>query len=188
MNKKRVKRIHFLRHMESMFIKFLLLPLGIVLLSNNSLISNNQFLISVMGWQNVQLLYISVIAGVVYLLVYPMYSFWRGLHLFNWDWVDLLDSLRATFKIRYALFRQPNKNDTDRNLRDFNWATKKATLSMVDDTIEFAVPMPRTIDAQKMMTELEPFIRDRLGLMFPEYSLSAFEHKDSMLVLTGSLY
>lgn len=185
-NRKNRKRIRFLRGLYGSIVKLVLTPVTFFIILNGNPFVGNNLIITLFGWQNVQVLYVLILVISIYLQIFPIYFLLKGLYLFDGNLVHLWNSLTATFKVRYALFRQPTKLDTDRVIRDFNRTVKRATLIVWDDSIELVMPLPQTIEAQKMMDGQVDAIRYRISLIFPKYALSSFERENMTLILIGS--
>lgn len=186
MTDKNHKRRKYLLKLYPALIKLGLLPLALGGALTGKTFENTNIVADFIGVENATLMDVVAYLLFSYLMIFPICYLFTGLQLFEWNWINLLRSFRGTFSVRYSLFRQPTKLDTDRVIRDFNRSVKKAALSILDDYFELTIPMPRTVDAQKMMHGQEDIIRERIGLMLPRYALSSFERRGMMLVLIGS--
>ncbi|TGD19472.1 MULTISPECIES: hypothetical protein [Levilactobacillus] len=184
---KRKKRIRLLSQLYLAVVNLGLLPLVLLFVfMMKEQLESNGILVTLIGAQAVRTQYLILWIVFMYLVVYLMYYLLKGMYLFDWELVNLFNSLRATFNVRYSLFRQPSRLDADRVVRDFNLAVKRATLSIWDDVLELVIPLPRTVGAQKMFDMQSDELRQRISLMFPQYAMSSFEQEGMTLVLVGS--
>ncbi|WP_125581546.1 hypothetical protein [Levilactobacillus cerevisiae] len=185
-DRKKRKRRKYLLKLYPVLIKMGLIPFVAGIAWGGNMLVDVGIVNAVVGADNLVLIGGIAYLLLVYLLIYPVYYWLKGLQLFGWNWVYWIQSLKGTFYTRYSLFKQLSRVDTDRVIRDFNHAVKRLTLSVLDDSIELMIPLPKVVDAQQMLNDQEDAIRERIGLIFPEYAFSSFERQGMTLVLTGS--
>lgn len=186
MDKRRSKRIKYLRRLYPAIAQVVILPFAILVVWILDSVQMTGFLRDLLGEAKLSITLAMVDLSIVYLLAFPFFYVFVGLHLFEWDPVNMLRSIRSTFAIRYSLFHQPDPQDNNRVIKDFNRAIKKSSLCIMFDVMEFVIPMPLTVGAQEMLKAQEDAIRERIGLMCPEYALSSFEREGMKLVLVGT--
>ena len=98
---------------------------------------------------------------------------------------NLMKSARGTIRFRRFL-KQVQKTEDDVVTRNFNRAVRKSSLDVTAKKLILLVKIPHQAQAQKIMKEQEPLIKEHIANFYPNYIISTFEKNSKGLWLIGT--
>ncbi|MQQ79944.1 hypothetical protein GFV15_02975 [Lactococcus lactis] len=98
---------------------------------------------------------------------------------------NLMKSVRGTIRFRRFL-KQVQKTEDDSVTSNFNRAVRKSSLDVTGKKLILFVKTPHQAQAQKIMKEQEPLIKEHIANFYPNYIISTFERNSKGLWLIGT--
>lgn len=98
---------------------------------------------------------------------------------------NLMKSVRGTIRFRRFL-KQVQKTEDDVVTRNFNRAVRKSSVDVTGEKLILFVKITHQAQAQKMMKEQEPLIKEHIANFYPNYIISTFERNSKGLWLIGT--